>query len=143
MARLAAQEAGLEVSDLEIATPGVDYTVDTLRELRRMYPRDRLFFVIGGDSLMALDQWYRPDEMLQLAAFVAVYRPGNSLLELEQKRQALLERFGGEILLAACPGMDVSSTDLRERAARGEDLAPWVPDAVAAYIREHDLYNEK
>lgn len=140
MARLAAAEAGYEVSDLEITTPGVDYTVDTLRALRRIYPRDRLYFIIGGDSLMALDQWYCPQELLELAAFVAVYRPGNSITELAARREALLERFGGEIVLASCAGMDISSTALRERAARGEDLSPWVPDAVAAYIREHNLY---
>ena len=140
MARLAAREAGLEVSALEIATPGVDYTVDTLRALHARYPRDRLFFIIGGDSLMMLDQWYQPEELLRLAAFVAVYRPGNSLAELQAQREKLMERYEGEILLVPCHGMDVSSTTVRQRAARGEDLTPWVPQAVADYIREHKLY---
>jgi nicotinate-nucleotide adenylyltransferase len=140
MARLAAAEGGFEVSDLEIATPGVDYTVDTLRALRALNPADRLYFIIGGDSLMMLDQWYRPDELLALAAFIAVYRPGNSLAELQAQRDRLVARFGGEVLLAEYPGMDISSTALRERAARGEDLSPWTPVAVAEYIREHNLY---
>ena len=140
MARLAAAGAGYEVSDLEIATPGVDYTVDTLRTLKGLYPDDRLYFIIGGDSLMMLDQWYRPDELMRLAAFVAVYRPGNSIVELERQRRLLQARFGAEILLVPSLGMDISSTALRELAGRGADLSPWVPDAVADYIREHRLY---
>jgi nicotinate-nucleotide adenylyltransferase len=134
--------AGFEVSDLEIRSPRIDYTVDTLLELRRENPEAKLYFIIGGDSLMALDQWREPDRLMSLAAFVAVYRPGLDLLELERKREELTARFGGEILLVACRGMDISSTEVRRRVAAGLDITGLVPVAVEAYISEYGLYRE-
>ena len=140
MARLAAVEQGFEVSDLEICTPGVDYTVDTLKVFRAMYKEAKLYFIIGGDSLMYLDQWRSPGVLLRLAAFIAVYRPGNSLEELRVKREELLTRFGGKILLIACEGTGISSTELRAMAAAGQDISTFVPAGVADYIRENNLY---
>ncbi len=133
---------GFEASDLEIATPGVDYTVDTLRLLRNSNPNVRLHFIIGGDSLMYLDQWFDPKGLLELAAFIAVFRPDSSMEELEHKRLELLARFGGEILLVECPGMDISSTAIRRMAAVGEDISSFVPPAVAQYIVDNKLYLE-
>lgn len=141
MVRLAIQGVGgFEVSDLEIATPGVDYTVDTLRRMRQANPGVRLFFIIGGDSLMYLDQWRDPEGLMSLASFVAVYRPDCEMADLARKRQDILRRYGGEILLVECPGMDISSTAIRRKVAAGEDIAELVPPAVASYIAQHDLY---
>lgn len=141
MVRLAVQGIdGFEVSDLEITTPGVDYTVDTLRYLQRANPQARLHFIIGGDSLMYLDQWRDPAGLMELAAFVAVYRPDCNMEELEQKRCEILARYGGEILLVGCLGMDISSTMIRQMAAAGEDFSALVPDAVAKYIIQNNLY---
>ncbi len=143
MARLAVEGMeGFAVSDLELRTPGIDYTVDTLRLLRHEYPGAKLYFIVGGDSLMALDQWRSPEKLLKLAAFAAVYRPGLELAVLERKRCELLGRFGGEITLVACPGMDISSTEVRRRAAAGQSIAGLVPPAVGAYIAAHGLYRE-
>jgi nicotinate-nucleotide adenylyltransferase len=143
MARLAvAGMAGFEVSDMEIRSPGVDYTVDTLRRLKETAAGARLYFIIGGDSLMFLDQWRNPGALLSLASFVAVYRPGYAIEALERKRAEVTARFGGEIILAACPGMDISSTEIRGRVAAGLDISGFVPAAVEAYIRQHGLYRE-
>lgn len=143
MARLAVGGLpGYEVSDFEIRTPGIDYTVDTLRALRATAGGARLYFIVGGDSLLYLDQWREPGSLLSLASFIAVYRPGFPFGELERKRDELVGRFGGEILLAECPGMDISSTEIRRRVAAGEDVSSLVPVPVGAYIREHGLYRE-
>lgn len=143
MARLAIEGMeGFEVSDLEIRTPGIDYTVDTLRLLRLEYPDAKLYFIVGGDSLMALDQWRSPEKLLKLAAFAAVYRPGLELGALERKRRELVDRFGGEIALVACPGMDISSTEVRRRVAAAQDITDLVPPAVEAYIKAYGLYRE-
>lgn len=142
MVRLAVEGVeGFEVSELEIATPGVDYTVDTLRALKRADPDADLSFIIGGDSLMYLDQWRDPGELLSQAAFVAVFRSDCSIEGLRRKRRELLERFGGEILLVECPGMDISSTQIRRMVAAGEDISGLVPNKVAEYIRQNGIYH--
>lgn len=143
MARLAVLGMpGFEASDIEIRTPGLDYTVDTLREISAANPGARLFFIAGGDSLMYLDQWRDPGMLLGLASFVAVYRPGFPMEGMKRKREELLERFGGDILLAECEGMDFSSTEIRRRVAAGESISGLVPKNVEAYIRAHGLYGE-
>jgi nicotinate-nucleotide adenylyltransferase len=143
MARLAAEGMqGFEVSDIEIRTPGPDYTVDTLREINAANPGARLYFIAGGDSLMYLDKWRDPGKLLELASFVAVYRPGFPVEDMERKQEELLARFGGEILLARCEGMDISSTEIRRRVAVGESIAGLVPGKVEAYIFSHGLYRE-
>ena len=138
-----AGQQGYEVSDLEIATPGVDYTVDTLRMLKSANPAAKLYFIIGGDSLMYLDQWYDPQGLLESAAFVTVFRPDSPMEDLERKRREILARYGGEILLVECPGMDISSTAIRQMAAAGEDVSAFVPPAVAHYIAQNKLYLER
>lgn len=144
MARLAVEGIdGFEVSDMEIATPGVDYTVDTLHMLRERLPDAALHFIVGADSLMALDQWREPGDLLAMARFIAVYRPGWGLEELERKRDELTERFGGGILLVECAGEDISSTEVRRRVAAGRDVSGLVPAKVEEYIREHRLYREE
>lgn len=143
MVRLAIDgKEGFDASDLEIATPGVDYTVDTLRLLKNAHPDAKLHFIIGGDSLMYLDQWFDPQGLLQLAVFIAVFRPDSSMQELEHKRLELLARYGGEILLVECPGMDISSTAIRRMVSAGEDITGLVPPAVAQYIVDNKLYLE-
>ena len=143
MVRLAiAGRAGFEASDFEINAGGVGYTADTLQAYGRAHPEERLHFIMGGDSLLYLDQWRYPERLMALACMVAVYRPGSSYAALEAKRDEILRRFGGEILLVECPGMDVSSTDIRAKAAAGLPLAGLVPPAVEQYIRENGLYRE-
>jgi nicotinate-nucleotide adenylyltransferase len=126
MTRLAAEGVrGFEVSDFEIASPGVDYTVNTLRAMTNLYPDSKLFFIVGGDSLMYFDQWKDPGAILSLASIAAVYRPGFDFAELERKRAEILTVYQGEIQLVACDGMDMSGL---------------VPAKVEEYIRSHGLY---
>ena len=140
MAKLAAStEPWLGVSDWELKHPGQGYTVDTLRALRAQMP-DKLYFIIGGDSLMMLDQWAEPEGLLECAAFIAVVRPGYDWAAMEKQRADLLGRFGGEILLAAGEGIDLSSTEIRRLSAQGAALGGLVPAAVADYIAQNRLY---
>ena len=120
----------------------MDYTVDTLRLMREMNPLARLFFIAGGDSLLYLDKWKDPGQLLSLAGFIAVYRPGCGMRKLERKRADILKRFGGEVLLVECSGLDISSSEIRRRVAAGLGISGLVPEAVEAYIRLHGLYRE-
>ncbi len=142
MARLAAAELPwMGVCDWELTHPGRGYTVDTLKALRAA-GEEQLCFIIGGDSLLMLDQWRDPAGLLAQAAFVAVTRPGCDEAALLAQRDRLLARFGGEIILVTGEGLDLSSTAIRARAAAGLPLDGLVPPAVAHYINEHQLYRE-
>jgi nicotinate-nucleotide adenylyltransferase len=139
------------VSTLELERHGPSYTWDTLTSLRAegLSP-SQIFFITGADAFADIATWYRYPDVLDAANFVVITRPGMTLDAMRQRVPALVDRMisAGDVANAAATRIipiesstpDVSSTDIRRRAARGESLANLVPSAVAAYITEHRLY---
>lgn len=139
MAGLLAQEdPRLELSLMEVERPGVTYTADTLEQLAACNPGAELLFVLGGDCLGHVMRWRRAADIARLCTLVAVARPGYSFSEGRAAIEACGLPFKVEYLCLDTP--DISSTELRRRAAAGEGLEGLVPGCVAAYICEHGLY---
>ena len=131
---------GVYVSDMEIRRGGRSYTVDTLRELSG--EDRRLFLLCGTDMMLTLDQWRAPEEIFQLCYPVYIRRESDPILEarIVAKNAEYQQKFGRIVRRIPTDVMEMSSTDIRAAAGRGEDLKKLVPDAVAAYIKEHGLY---
>lgn len=120
---------GLEASRLEIDRGGDSYTADTLEALAHA---DReLFLVIGADVAAELDTWKRTDVVRRLATLVVVNRPGTSVPDVGP---------GWRVQAVEIPQLEISSSDLRARAADGRPLDHLVPRAVINRIRESGLY---
>jgi nicotinate-nucleotide adenylyltransferase len=111
----------------ELSASATGYTVDTLRSLRRDYPKDEMFLVIGSDQHAKFESWREPDEVARLARLAVAARPGFAI----KGRQA------APIPFTPTP---VSASDIRARAARGGSLAGLVPAPVEKYINQHKLY---
>lgn len=127
-----AGDGGLSVDRIEIQRGGTSYTVETLRALREREPDTDWTLILGRDNLEELPQWRESEALPDLARVVVTTRAGIDA-------PAGLP-FGGRCTLVAVPAMDVSSTVIRSRIASGRSIRYWVPPAVEAYIREHDLY---
>jgi nicotinate-nucleotide adenylyltransferase len=123
--------AGLEVCDLEIRRGGHSYTADTLAELAELHPGAELFLVVGADAAAGLPTWERVDEVRERCSLVVVDRPGS---------RAPSVPAGWVWTHAQVPRLDVSSTELRDRAHDGRPLDFLLPPAVIACIRERHLY---
>lgn len=122
------------VSRVDIDRPGVTYTIDTLRDIRRIRPQADLFFITGADALAEIMKWKDADKMWDLAHFVGVSRPGYAIdLENTGVPQAAVD-------LMEIPALSISSTDIRQRAKNGEPVWYLVPDGVVQYIGKHGLY---
>ena len=119
------------VSRVDIDRPGATYTVDTLRDLRRLHPDAELFFITGADAMGQILTWKDVDELWDLAHFVGVTRPGHDLSDMG---------LGDDVSLMEIPAMAISSTDCRERVRRGRPVWYLVPDGVVQYIAKHHLY---
>lgn len=162
MTRLAtADNPRFEVLDLELQRSGPSYTVDTLRELTRQYPGTRLWFLIGTDAIVELDQWYQPEELFELASFAVATRLGGSgaqtldssgLLEalpagivrlFRKQGEALVHSSGNEMRVIQFTPLRISSTDIRRRVQTQRSIRYLVPEVVSEYIQKHDLYKEK
>lgn len=142
MCRLAAKELSgrlVEVSDVELNRPGRSFTSDTLALLHEQYPGDELFLLMGEDMFLTVDQWHEAGEILRRAVLCAAPRSPQGLERLREKSRAL-EALGARCAVEDISFLDVSSTQVRELARRGEDLSPLAPEAVAEYIRRHGIY---
>ncbi len=123
------------VSRVDIDRGGPTYTIDTLRDLRELYPDEALYFITGADALSSIMSWHDWEEMFQLAEFVGVTRPGYELRE-DMLPADIQER----VHLVEIPAMAISSTDCRTRAAAGRPVWYLVPDGVVQYISKNSLY---
>nr|WP_325231013.1 nicotinate (nicotinamide) nucleotide adenylyltransferase [uncultured Oscillibacter sp.] len=146
MTRLAMEQTGLgdkaEVLDLELRRGGNSYTADTLACLKEKYPADELWLLMGADMFLTLHTWHEPERILSLAGVAAFGRTEADMEELfSVQRDFLCRRFPqARIFTLSIPGVvDVSSTELRERLARGEGGGLLAP-AVYGYILREKLY---
>lgn len=113
--------------------PGPTFTIDTLRDIAEIYgPAVDLYFITGADALGAILGWQEADELFELAHFVGCTRPGHTLHDpgLPEGRVTLLE----------IPALAISSSECRQRVAKGEPIWYLVPDGIVQYINKRGLY---
>nr|WP_052851046.1 nicotinate-nucleotide adenylyltransferase [Streptomyces avicenniae] len=122
------------VSRTDIDRGGRTYTIDTLRDLRAEHPDDDLFFITGADALAQILGWRDAAELFSLAHFIGVTRPGHVLADPGLP--------SGGVSLIEVPALAISSTDCRERVARGDPVWYLVPDGVVRYISKRALYRD-
>ena len=123
------------VSRVDIDRGGPTYTIDTLHDLHDAFPGSDLYFITGADALTDIFTWRNAEELFELACFVGCTRPGyemdpTNLEGIPSDRVTILE----------IPALAISSTECRERRAKGEPVWYLVPDGVVQYIAKHDLY---
>jgi nicotinate-nucleotide adenylyltransferase len=153
MTALAVQECeGFEASDMELQAAGTSYTSDTLDRLHAAgVDRTQMFFITGADAFAEIETWHRFPEVLDLAHFVVVSRPGHPAPDLPARLPRLASRMltgTPDARRASKPAIflvdgrtpDVSSTEVRRRIRRGAPLAGLVPGAVERHITRHRLY---
>jgi nicotinate-nucleotide adenylyltransferase len=124
------------VSRIDIDRAGPTYTIDTLHDLRDAYGGDaELFFITGIDALAQILGWRNADELFALAHFIGVSRPGYDSVDLDGFPD-------GAVTLVQVPALAISSSDCRERVARGHPVWYLVPDGVVQYINKRRLYRD-
>jgi nicotinate-nucleotide adenylyltransferase len=130
-----------ELCLLELERGGLSYTVETLRELHRREPGIEPYFIIGMDSLVDLPSWHDPTGVLREAQLVAVHRAGWDVPDLDQLER-VVPGVRDRVRILRIPGLDISSTDLRDRVMKAQPVRYLIPDSVIAYIQAHALYRD-
>ncbi len=124
-------DAVLEASSVEIDRPGPSYTADTLERLAADGPDDELWFILGADQLEGFRDWSRPGRIVELARLAVASRPGAGDPAMDFLAGAVA---AGRVDVIDMPEVPISSTEVRERLARGEDISHLVPAPVAALL---------
>lgn len=129
---------GIEASDLEIRRGGPSYTADTVQELAQRYAGEdpELFVIVGADVVSGISTWERIEEVASLATLVVVNRPGADVVDVATNPH--LSSFRS--LSIEVPALEISSTDLRDRAATGRPLDFLIPAPAIRVIRDRGLY---
>jgi nicotinate-nucleotide adenylyltransferase len=121
-----ADEPRFAVSRIELDRDGPSFTIDTLE---RLAGKDQLFLILGSDAIADLPRWKDPERIAALATLLVAERPGAP----ERVGNAPIVRFDA-------PRLDISSRELRARAARGRSLRYLVPEPVLRHIEARGLY---
>lgn len=129
-----------QVSSIETDRKGISYTIDTLREIKEIYPQDEIYFIIGADSLFDLQKWKDYKEIIKTASIIVVNRPGFDNSLIEDKIKEYIELYGGNIVSIDSPLINISSTDIRNRVKSGKSIKYLLPEEIEDYIQSKDLY---
>ncbi|WP_277222240.1 nicotinate-nucleotide adenylyltransferase [Peptoniphilus vaginalis] len=142
MVRLAiSPNPDFEISDIETTRVKMSYTVDTIRELKKIYREEKLYFLIGLDSIFQLKTWMKIGDLSKEIEFVVALRPGYiNKDEINREIDFLRENFGTKVNLINTPLYEISSTDLRDRIREGKSLRYLIPKKVLNYIEESGFY---
>jgi len=129
-------EPRFSIDRFEIERESASYTLDTVRTLQAREPDNELFLIIGHDQYAGLHTWDRWQELLTRVTLAVANRPGMAAA-VDPQVMAQPHRA------VPLPMLDISSTDIRQRAASGLDISTLVPAAVARYIDQHRLYQKQ
>lgn len=149
-----------DISDIECRRPGKSYTVETLSELKRLWPQKDLFLILGIDSFIEIPEWYMPEKLMEITDFIVVSRPGFRfeglvrmplrssecqaiLRELDTGRTQFGEiglKTGRKVLLMNITPLDISATRIRRLVREGSSIRYLLPESVEYYIISKGLY---
>lgn len=141
MLRLAIQyNPKFEIDDHELLRQGISYTFDTVQYFRNKYPNIELYLLIGSDQAVRFTEWKNWQEILESVRLCIVSRPGDFI---DASKIMLLDesnhKFPKPININA-PLIDISSSEIRDRANHDRSIKFLVPDSVEKYINDNQLY---
>ncbi len=131
-----------ELSLLEINRQGLSYTSMTMEQLADEYKDTEFYFIVGGDSIDAIETWREPGKILRLCHMVACIRNQLDTERLDQQIEYLDQKYQTRVYKLEVPKIDISSTVIRERLKSHNSVKYLVPDNVIDYIKKHGLYQD-
>lgn len=130
-----------EISDIETNRVNLSYTVDTIIELKKIYENQKLFFLIGLDTLFQLKTWRKIEELSREIEFVVALRPKYiDIDEINRELKFLRENYGTIVEIIHTPLYEISSTELRTRIRDEKSVRYLIPNNVVNYIKESGFY---
>jgi nicotinate-nucleotide adenylyltransferase len=128
------REPAFRLIDFEILQPGeTSYTINTVRYIHSRFPGRQFFWILGADQFEKLPQWREIGDLCKLVDFAVLSRPGNELSppDLPDLKYHLIKGHP----------IDISSTEIRQRAASNQPFGHFLPGGVHDYISENHTYN--
>ncbi len=122
------------VCDIEMQMPRPSYTIDTVNELKKRYPNRTFYIILGSDSMKSITKWKDYNELLYNNKVLVYPRKGDDICEIAKKYP---------IKVIYAPLVNYSSTEIREKIAKGQGIQDYVHEFVMDYIKDNGLYSTK
>ncbi|SNX55163.1 nicotinate-nucleotide adenylyltransferase [Thermoanaerobacterium sp. RBIITD] len=133
-----------EVSAIEIEREGYTYTIDTIKEFKKIYGDSTdIYFITGADAILEILTWKNAEELLDICNFVAATRPGYANDTINSKIKYIKRMFNKDIFQVTVPSLAISSTDIRNRVFEGRPIKYLLPESVERYIEKCGLYKRR
>ncbi|WP_432649828.1 nicotinate (nicotinamide) nucleotide adenylyltransferase [Huintestinicola sp.] len=130
-----------EVSDFEIKKGTLSYTCETLRYLQKLYPEDKLILTVGSDSLATLPTWNSFRDIISIAQIAAVSRSPKESRRIEEYAEKV-KALGGKVTIIETEPFDISSTEIRKKIVKNQDISCYVDKNVVQYIMSKSIYKQ-
>jgi len=159
MVRLAvARNPRFSVSTVELARPGLSYSIDTIRDFAsKLKKTDSLYFIIGLDAFREIGTWKDFAEIFSLCNFIVTSRPGSKendplkgtgvavkkLFCYDFKRKNYRHRSGTRVHFIELTDIAISASEIRALVRQGESIRYLVPASVEKYIKRRGLYGSR
>lgn len=141
MVALAIQDNPMfRLSYMEVNRNGNSYSYETICALKKKYPQNKYYFIVGADSVFSIQSWKCIDLLMQNCIIAVAVRMGHSIREVEKKIMELQQRYQCEIQLFNTLRIDISSTDIRDRIKKKQTIRYMVPDQLLKYLSQNDIY---
>lgn len=135
-----AGEEKFKISRYEIDKKGYSYTYKTLEYINRVEKDTELFFITGVDCLMYIDEWKNPEKIFEFSRFVVLNRPGYDKVDIMKKKSEVEKKYKHNVIFIDIPLLDVSSTEIRKKVSKHEEIKYLVPKEVYDIIKNNKLY---
>jgi len=144
---------GLVPCDLELRRPGDSWTIDTIRQLKIENPSERFYFITGSEGFLKIKTWKAYQQLFREVFFIIVMRQKNHQPLVVRLLRAENIPHGREpekcplppaafLYSYASAHLSLSATAVRKKAARGQDISPWVEKSVQTIMEENKLYED-
>lgn len=136
------EDDAFSLSHVDIDRPGPHYTVDTVKILKEEFSDQELFYLMGGDSLANLPEWYQANDLLSILDGIGVMRrPGDEIDVTELRDQ--LPQLDTKLHFVTAPLLEISANQIRWRAKQHRAYRYYLLPSVYNYIRTHRIYQEE
>ena len=145
MTRLAIRDfPEFEISDLEVFRGGNTYTYETVQELKKEYPDDKFYFIIGTDTLFMMEKWRNFEYLFENLTLIVADRAGENNEKQEKKAEELKKKYNANIKFLKEARYDISSTQVRASFKITNPqyrVSPDCPAGVIQYAEDNHLYD--
>ena len=128
------------VSNIEFKLDGKSYTYNTVCELKKIYPDDDFYLIVGADQFLNFKNWYKYKELLNMVTLCTAAREKSQYDELKRfyENDDIMSKY--DCVVANIPVYVVSSSQIRDLIKNNNSVNNYLPSDVSKYIKDNNLY---